>query len=183
MAVLYTSLFIAAVFVILAMILRVAPTPTARSTPSTTAYMDEGYPTFITLSNIPTIPLREIEVTPIGTDNGEPINITTQWNAAKVTKSPRALNTDDDISVKVGYATQAIPLIRAQVGKKQTITLTHPDGSTDAVFGYVRSFKPDGYKVGDMPVATVVIVVMNWDWTAHAEQPPVFAQGAGTGGA
>lgn len=159
------------------------PSPAARSTPSG-GFLDEGFPTKITMSLNASIALFEVEVTPIGQEGGEPIKITNMFNTARHTKSPRTLVEDEDVVVKVQYPTGTLSTIRGYVNRKQTFTITHPDGATDAFFGYIRSVKPDGpNKEGEQPTMTLTIVVTNWDVTNHVEAAPFFTAGAGTGGA
>ena len=59
------------------------------------------------------------------------------------------------------------------------ITVTFPDGSTWAFWGYMRVFEPDALTEGEMPTATVTITPTNED-ASHAERGPAISSVTGT---
>jgi hypothetical protein len=156
-----------------------APSATARTTPALID-LKEGRRTTYTFAADPDVSLWEVEVTPFGADGGEPIDITTQHNVAYVTKAPQSLVELTDGTMRCGFAGEVLSQILALVNVETTITCTHPDGSTDSAYGYLRSFKPSSYQKGKYPDAEVVIVITNYDNTAHVEAGPVTVAVAGT---
>ena len=156
-----------------------APSPTTRTMP--TGYkMDEGFRAKITLSLKPTIKIWEIEVGPPSYTGGEPIKTTTQHNLLWHTKAPQTLKEIGPISCSVTYDPDELPTIYGMINIPQTVTVLHPDSSTDAFFGYVKDFKPGKYKIGDLPMAEMEIVVTNWDATNRVEAGPTHTPSAGT---
>lgn len=66
------------------------------------------------------------------------------------------------------------------VNVEQTITITFPDGSTLAFYGFMKSFEPDNLEEGTFPIATVAFVPTNADPTTGDEEAPVLTSVAGT---
>ena len=91
--------------------------------------LDDGFATYITFENLPAIKLFEKEVNPPGVSGNGPIDTTTMRNTGWRTMAPKVLLTMPQISATVAYATDAIPLLWAQVGINQPIIVTMPTGS------------------------------------------------------
>jgi len=155
-----------------------APGPTARGVPDGLPLRD-GFATMITIANDPTIEFWETETTPPGKDGGDPIDTTTFHNTARRTKSPRALVEDTTFSTTVAYDPAVEVAIEAQINVNQEYTVTYNDGSTKAVWGWLRVFNPQSHTDGEMPQAQIDFEVSNVD-LAFAEQAPVVASIAGT---
>jgi len=63
-------------------------------------------------------------------------------NVTYRTFSPRALKTMTEMTTTVAYDPDIYDEILAVINEETTITVTFPDGSTLAFFGYVRVFAP-----------------------------------------
>lgn len=155
-----------------------APVATTRGTPSGKLLRD-GYRVLITFATAPTLKLYEKTVQPGAIDNGSPIDQTTQWNNDWLTKWPQALNELTDGQMTCGYDPEFYDEAHLHCGVRDTITYTFPDGTTMAVFGYMKSFAPASMQRGTMPEATVTIVHTNLD-AAGAEFGPVIVEVVGT---
>lgn len=155
-----------------------APSPTARSTPSGIR-LDDGFSTKITFATDTNIELWERTVTPPGVDGGDAIDTSTMHNSAWRTFASRALKTLTDCTFTAAYDPACLTPIIALINVHTTITVTFPDGSTWAFFGFLRQFTPGDMSEGAMPEATVTITPTNVD-SSMAEQAPVLASVAGT---
>jgi hypothetical protein len=139
--------------------------------------MDDGFSTIITLENIPDIKLFEKEVTPPGMTSGGAIDTTTMRNVAWRTAAPRQLKSLTQAQATVAYATEAIPLIFAQIGVIQMVTITFPDGSTLAFYGWLEEFTPSNHTEGEQPTAAITIQVGNRN-AAGEEVAPDYTEPA-----
>ena len=156
-----------------------APTATPRVTP-TGIWLEKGYQALVTLALDTNIELWEKTVQPPGLDGGEKIDTTTQHNTTYRTFAPRALVTGSDCKFKCAYDPTAYTSILAVINEPTTITVTFPDGSTVAFYGYLQAFQPDAMEEGKQPEADVNIVCTNYDHTAHTEAGPTITSVAGT---
>lgn len=156
-----------------------APTPTARSTPAGIK-MDDGFSSLITLAADVDISFWEKTVQPPGIDGGDMIETTTMHNTVWRTGAPRALATLTPMTTRVAYDPDVYDEILAIINDRTTITVTFPDGSTLAFYGYLQKFEPQDMEEGKPPEATVTIVPTNYDPTAHEEAGPVMTEVAGT---
>jgi len=156
-----------------------APTATPRSTP-TGIPLGDGFSTKITLALNPTICFWEKTVQPPGIDGGDAVNTTTMHNTVWRTMHPRALKTLTDITTTAAYDPQIYTAALAACNVPTTITITFPDGSTLAFYGYLKSITPKANEEGTPPEADIVISPTNWDPTAHEEAGPTLTSVAGT---
>lgn len=156
-----------------------APTPTARGTPSGYSLKD-GFRSLITLSHNTTISLWEISVKPIGADGGDAIDQTTMHNVTYMTKAPQRLIDLTDGSFKFAYDPAVKATILAELNREQTFTQLFSDGSTEAVFGFLKSVEFDELVKGTRPEGTAVFVPTNWDPTNKVEAGPVVTSVSGT---
>ena len=156
-----------------------APSPTTRVEPTGKKFED-GYRTLITFSLDTNIELWEIEVTPPGRDGGEPIPTTTMWNDDYETVRPRALIKSTDGQVTCAYQEATIGQLDAIINREGTITLTFPDESTEAFFGFPKSYTRSPMKHGEMPTMTVTFVETDFDPANDVEAGPATAAVAGT---
>lgn len=149
------------------------PVATIRTTP-TARKLDDGFKTLITLASAPGIEFWEVDVSPPGLDGGDGIDATTMHSIRWRTKSPRKLISMGDVKSKVQYNPSLYTAILALINKKDTITVSFPDGATLAFFGFLRSFEPGALSEGNIPDATITIVPTNADPVTGAEAEPVF---------
>lgn len=156
-----------------------APTPTARGTPSGIK-LEDGFRSLHTFSHNATIGLWEVDIAPPGDDGGEPINTTTMHNITYRTMSPRALISSSPSTIRFAYDPAARASIRQELNREQTMTVTFPDGSTEAYYGFLQSVTFDALVEGTMPMGTAVIQPTNFDPTNRVEAGPVVTSVAGT---
>jgi hypothetical protein len=122
----------------------------------------------------------EKSVQPPAVEGGDAIDITTMHNTTWRTKNARQLLDMGDVSITAAYDPSCYTAILSLINVHTTITVTFPDGSTLAFFGFMRSFAPSDHSEGAQPEASVVIVPTNYDHTNHVEAAPVVASVAGT---
>lgn len=157
------------------------PTLSTRGTPSGIR-MEDGFSTKISFASNPTVAFWERTVKPPGMNGGDAISTTTMHNVAVHTKAPRTLVDYDNITVNVGWDPSAFGAgqIRTLINFRDSITIRFPDNSTLTFFGYLQHFEPGDFKEGEMPEATITIVVTNWDPMGRVEAPPVYVNVSGT---
>ena len=140
--------------------------------PAEEVRIDDGHATLITLQNLPTVKIYEKEVTPPGYNGGGPVDITTMRNTEWRTQSPKKLKTATGISMTVAYASEVLPLIKAQINVNQQVTVQYPDGSTIVIWGWINEFTPSTHVEGEQPTASMTIEASNHD---NAEPPAEVA--------
>lgn len=149
-------------------LLGVIPTPTPPQRPIGT-YLTDGFSTLVTFANNPTIQLwitLEGGVKAGGFDTEGPIKIGTMHAkrmrvmAAKklVTHQPTTLTCFYDPAVMT-----PLVIIGGQLGLETTITLTFPDGSSWAFYGYLNKFEVSDHKEGTAPTASCEIIAISRD--------------------
>lgn len=158
-----------------------APSEVTRQTPNG-LMLRNGYQAFWAPENDPDIALWEKTVTPPGDDGGDAINTSTMWNSTYHTKSSRALVDLTDGGMTVAYDPAERTAIRALINVEQAWTATYPNGDTETVYGFLKSFTPAALSEGTFPEATCVLVITNQDPTALTEEAPVISGTTGTGG-
>lgn len=156
-----------------------APVATPRGTP-TGIKLEDGFSTKITMSLNPTIELWEKTVKPPGLDGGDAVNTTTMHNVTYRTMAPRKLKTLTEITSTCAYDPLCYVDLLSMINRKQTLTVTFPDGTTLAFYGYLKSFEPNDVSEGNMPEATVHFVPTNADPVTGAEQAAVLVNVSGT---
>ena len=125
------------------------------------AALTDGFKTLIALAGAPSIKFYEKEVTPPGVSGGGANDLTNMRNTAYRTAAPKSLKSIGDIKAKVSYDSAVITEILAQINVNQLITVTYPDNSTLAVWGWLDEFTPGNNVEGQQPVADIVIKVSN----------------------
>jgi hypothetical protein len=155
------------------------PAPTERGEPGGFA-LPKGFQSLITNELNTTIKFWEKEVTPSGADVGDKIDTSTMHNVRYKTAEPPCLIDITDGQTTVAYDPAVETEIYAILGINTTITYTFSDGSTKALFGYFKSFTPDGMTPDGQPQATVIVVATNVDPDSFDEEGPVIADVAGT---
>ncbi len=157
-----------------------APSPSVRQTPSG-RHLGDGYKTLITFAVAPAAAYWEKSVTPPGLDGGDPIDTTTQQNVRFRTKHPRRLIDLTPTKMSALYDPVLYSTFLAIINVKTTITITFPDHSTLAAYGYLKSFVPSGLEDGAVPMAEADVVFTNEDPTLCTEEAPTYTAGGGTG--
>lgn len=123
--------------------------------------LDDGFATFITFENLPTIKLFEKEINPPGISQNGPIDTTTMRNTEWRSMAPKALKSMPQINITVAYATEVYPLLWAQMGVNQPMIITMPDGSTIHFWGWIEEFTPGANVEGEQPTASITIQPSN----------------------
>lgn len=157
-----------------------APSATARTSPSG-RYFEDGYQTLITFAADADVQLWEKTVKPPGYNGGDEIDVTTMHNTALRTKAPRALIDMTNGSITCGYKGTAYAQTKALINVETTITVTFPNGSTLAFYGYLKNFDPGDHSEGAMPEASCEFVCTNRDPTTGEEEAAVYTAATGTG--
>lgn len=157
-----------------------APTIVARQTP-TGLKLKNGHGTLISLQNDPDCNFWEQAVQPPGYDGGDSISQTTMHNDEYETKAPGPLIDITDGSAEVRYDPGVLEeTILSQINVEQSITYKHPDGSTEAHWGYLKSFVANQNQSREAPTAQIVIVHTNTDPSDGSEAGPAYSMVAGT---
>ena len=138
------------------------------------ARLDDGHSTTLTFAEGP-YTFYEKEVTPPGIDGGGPNNTTTMLNTVYRTKKPKKLKTLTNMSLTVAYDPIFYTDIIGDINVNQLITITFPDDSTLAVYGWIDKFTPATIVEGEQPTAEVVIECSNENNAdPPAETAPVY---------
>ena len=162
-----------------------APEATVRGTPGGKKLQD-GFSTLITLALDATIEFWEKSGPPPGIEGGDPIDQTTMHNEVWKTWQPRALKTLEPFTVTVAYdpicygGDAADESVLEAINRNDTITVTFPDGTTLAFFGYLQNFLPQDHVEGEQPEAQVTLVPTNYDPVNDVEAGPVMVNITGT---
>jgi hypothetical protein len=135
--------------------------------------LKDGHKTLITLAGLFGVTLYETQVTPPGIDGGGENDTTTMRNDTWRTRQPKQLATLTNMSTTVSYDPASYPLILAQRGVVQAVTLTFPDKSTLVFYGWLDSFTPAAAQEGSMPTAEMTIIPSNAT-AAGSEVGPVY---------
>ena len=156
-----------------------APAPTARPAPAGIK-LGDGYQTLITIAADTDISFWEKTVTPPGVDGGDTIDQTTMHNTFWRTSRARSLALLTEMTTVAAYDPDVYDEVIAILNDETTITITFPDGSTLAFFGYLRVFQPNEVSEGEQPEATITIQPTNIDPVNNVEAGPVMTEVEGT---
>ena len=137
------------------------------------ARIDDGHQTLIEFALDSAVQLFEKEVTPPGVDAGGANDVTVMANTVWRTMSPKSLKTLSESSLVVAYDPLVYDEIIAMAGLNQLITITFPDGSTLAFFGWIDKFTPGANVEGAQPTADVTIIPSNQNLSL-VETGPVY---------
>lgn len=139
----------------------------------------DGFGTFVTFGDDPDLSIWELSTTPPGKDMGDGPDTSTFHNVNRRTKAPPVLVEDTDGSGTCGYDPDVESQLEAIIGVNMIITYTTNDGSTKAIWGYLKEFTPQEHSENEFPTANYTIVHTNTD-LAFAEQAPVVVSVSGT---
>lgn len=157
-----------------------APTPTVRVTPGGIR-LEDGCSSKVTFSLDPDIALWEQEVTPPEVDGGERIDISTMWETDWKAYVAQCVKDLMPFTFTAAYDPDAYDEVVAIINNDSgSVTVTFPDGSTLAFFGYLQKFSPSNMTKGSMPLATVTVAPTNYDKTNHVVAGPVMTEVAGS---
>lgn len=137
------------------------------------AIMNDGFSTIISFPSHPSIAFEEKTVTPPGVSGGGANDTTTMRNSDWRTRQPKLLKTLSDSGVEVAWDPAAYDDIMELINDNQLITITFPDSSTFAFYGWVDEFTPNDHEEGSQPTANLVIIPSN-QTDAGVETAPVF---------
>lgn len=135
--------------------------------------LDDGYQTLVSFANDPTVLFYEKTVTPPGVDGGGEVDTTTMLNSTWRTRNPKALITLSNAQMTVAYDPACYNEIIGLVNENNLITVTFPDGSTLAFWGWLNSFTPGEHTEGEQPTADIEIVPSNQNGS-DVETAPVY---------
>jgi hypothetical protein len=135
------------------------------------ARLTDGFSTTISFAQ-GAITVEEISVTPPGVEGGGENDTTTMQNSAWRTRQPKKLKTLSESSVTVSYDVAAYSQIIAQVNVNQLITITFPDATTLAFWGWIDTFVPGELVEGEQPTAEMTIIPSNQN-ASGVETAPV----------
>jgi len=144
--------------------------------------IDDGFSTTIAFTNQgsgtgPGITFWEKEITPPGMDAGGATDTTTMRNILYRTKAPKKLITLTAMTLVVSYDPVFYDDILAMLSENQLITITWPDTSTLAFWGWLDKFVPGNVVEGEQPTATVTIEPSNQN-DSQVETAPVYTEAA-----
>lgn len=156
-----------------------APVATPRGTPSGIK-LDDGFRTLVTFAANATIGFWEKSVTPPGLDGGDAVDTSTMHNVTYRTMSPRHLKTMTEFTMTAAYDPLLFTTALSLINVKTTVTVTFPDGSTLAFYGFLKGFEPGELVEGTQPEVTLTVVPTNQDPTTGAEEAAVLVNAVGT---
>ena len=107
--------------------------------------------------------MEEKEVTPPGVSGGGANDASTMRNDTWRTMSPKSLRTLTPITIVVAYDPALYDEMVAMINDNQLITVTFPDTSKLAFWGWIDEFTPGSNVEGEQPTATITIIPSNQD--------------------
>lgn len=137
------------------------------------ARIDDGFSTTIGFANYPSVSFYEKEVTPPGLDAGGANDTTTMLNTTYRTRSPKQLVTMAACNFVAAYDPEVYDSVVAMLGENQLITITFPDTSTLAFWGWLDKFTPNALVEGEQPTAQCTIEPSNQNGSG-TETAPVY---------
>ena len=138
------------------------------------ARIDDGFATLISFAEDSDVQMWEKEVTPPGVSGGGENDTSTMHNTAWRTRAPKGLITLSECSFSAAYDPAVYDEIVAMVNVNQLITITFPDASTVAFWGWLDEFTPGANVEGEQPTADVTIIPSNQNGSG-VETAPVYS--------
>ena len=136
--------------------------------------IDDGFSTTIEFADYSAVSFWEKEVTPPGVSGGGEVDTTTMLNTAWRTRNAKQLKTLSNASFTAAYDPAVYDDIVSMVNQNQLITVTFPDSSTLAFWGWLDEFTPNRLVEGEQPTAEVTIIPSNQN-ASGVETAPVYA--------
>ncbi len=137
------------------------------------AFINDGHPTYFSFAENPTLKFKEKSVTPPSLDGGGPNDTTTMRNTTYRTRQPKKLKTMGESTVTASYDPEVYNSLWSMLNVNQIITITFPDGSEVAFWGWLNALIPGEHVEGAQPTATVSIICSNQDNDGN-EVAPVY---------
>ena len=138
------------------------------------ARIDDGFATLIEFDADSDVQMWEKEVTPPGVSGGGENDTSTMRNTTWRTKAPKGLISLSEASLSVAYDPAVFDEIVLMVNVNQLITITFPDSSTLAFWGWIDEFSPGALSEGEQPTADVTIIPSNQNGSG-VETAPVYS--------
>jgi len=135
--------------------------------------MKDGYQCLITFALEAAVKMWEKTAKPPGISGGGAIDITTMHNTAVRTNSPKSLYTVSESTLSVAWDPALYLQIIAMINKNQLITVTFPDTSTLAFYGWIDEFSPGDLEEGSQPMADITIIPTNLN-ASNVETIPAY---------
>lgn len=136
--------------------------------------LKDGHKTLIAFANYPSVKFWEKTVTPPGMDGGGENDTTTMHNDIWRTRQPKKLITLSPCSFSASYDPEVYDSVLDMLNENQLITITFPDGSSLAFWGWLNTFTPGECVEGEQPLADCQIIPSNED-DAGEETDPVYS--------
>lgn len=145
------------------------------------ARLNDGFKTLITFDLAASVKFWEKTIKPPGLSAGGANDTTTMRNTRWRTRQPKQLVTATDITATCAYDPECYnSVVTSLIGKNGLITITMPDLSTVAVWGWVDSFEPAEHTEGAQPTATITIILSNENATG-VETAPLYTAAPASG--
>ncbi|MHA1344987.1 MAG: hypothetical protein ACTSO3_01170 [Candidatus Heimdallarchaeaceae archaeon] len=138
------------------------------------ARIDDGHATLIEFAEDSDVQMWEKEVTPPGISGGGENDTSTMHNTVWRTKSPKGLKSLSESSFTAAYDPAVYDEIVSMCNVNQLITITFPDSSTIAFWGWIDEFTPGANVEGEQPTADVTIICSNQNGS-QVETAPVYS--------
>lgn len=135
--------------------------------------IDDGFKTLISFASAPSVKFYEKEVTPPGVSGGGANDTTTMRNTAWRTMAPKKLKTLSESNLTVAYDPAAYTDVLNIIQVNELITITFPDASTIAFWGWLDEFTPGAAQEGQQPTASIKIIPSNMNGSL-VETAPVI---------
>jgi hypothetical protein len=156
-----------------------APGVITRGTPAGAA-LRSGHKSKFALGALTTFALWEFEIAPGEWDGGDPIPFSSFFNTLYHTERPQTLIKIGPHTIIGKYDPNIFgpTMLPALINRETVGTLLWPDLGTLSCYGWLRrcSFSAP-LREGQLPQATIIFNVSNWDYINHTEAGPSFADG------
>jgi len=138
------------------------------------AIQTDGFSTTIAFADDSDVQMEVKEITPPGLTGGGEIDTTTMANTAWRTKYPKSLKTASECSLVVAWDPALYDEIITMLNANQLCTITFPDSSTLAFWGWIDEFTPNASTEGEQPTANMTIIPSNRN-DSNVETAPAYS--------
>lgn len=137
------------------------------------ARIDDGYQTLIAFALASAVQFWEKSIKPPGLDGGGEIDITTMRNSVWRTRNPKSLITLSECTGTAAYDPAIYDSALDMLNMNQLITITFPDGSTLAFYGWLNMLQQNELVEGEQPTLEFTIIPSNQNGSG-VETDPVY---------